>query len=56
MPQSASEQEGPVECSIVQNDHKVPISESESSGAQFNKEADTPHIQNATEFNAVSDL
>ncbi|XP_032691481.1 protein lap4 isoform X3 [Odontomachus brunneus] len=52
MPQSVSEQEGPVEYSTVQNDHKVPISESENTGAQFNKEADTPHIQNATEFNA----
>lgn len=56
LPQSASEQEGSLECSTIQNDHKVSISELDDTSVQLNKETDSPQIQYATEFNAVSNL
>ncbi|XP_014469520.1 PREDICTED: protein lap4 isoform X2 [Dinoponera quadriceps] len=54
VPQS-TEQEGIVECNDVQqNEHKMPTpgTESDSTGAQLNKEMDNPPAQYATEFNA----
>ncbi|XP_019697619.1 protein lap4 isoform X3 [Harpegnathos saltator] len=50
MPQAASEQEQLVECSTIQNDHNVAISESDNMGAQFNKE--TENSVQCVEFNA----
>lgn len=58
MPQHVSEQEEYAECSIIQDDHKMPAVdiETDSTDIQLNKEANNLPIQTATEFHTVSNL